>query len=77
MSDDESADSIFVLLAEQLEIAVKWSENHMHELHSMPFTYEFTPTPVGDVIRVRCNVCGERKELSPPLRADEIKRLKD
>ena len=54
---------VFGIFPEEAEKIIAWQEKHVKEIHYPKgvvarFSYEFTPTPLGDIAVVKCN-CGE------------------
>lgn len=54
---------VFSVFPEEAEKIIAWQEKHVKEIHYPKgvvarFSYEFTPTPLGDIAVVKCS-CGE------------------
>lgn len=50
----EKLNRSFTITKDEENMIFAWKHNHPHETHS----YIFTPTPIGTMKAIRCEVCG-------------------
>lgn len=56
-----------------MKLIKKWKEQHLHENHENRgygaaiggmWSYSFTPTGLGNILRVKCNACGKKLDVT-------------